>query len=175
MKNILTFSFSVTAFTLLLATPALSAGLYKCVGEHGAPLYQNEPCAPGKELRNMTHDNSLSVVPLTVPEPLPAEDGKAAAPAAKAPAKASQPQVRVVPKTDNTLGNTARARMAIQPGMTRQEVLDRLGAPPMTAGENEGSSGTVRWYYMPTNGDPNMTTVVMQRGAVVSVEREPKK
>src|SRR5438045_4115887 len=61
--------------TLLLATilcvPLAHAGVYKCAGENGTVVYQEDACAQGKELRNFDTDPpDLSIIPgRAVPAP----------------------------------------------------------------------------------------------------------
>ncbi|MDR2710812.1 MAG: DUF4124 domain-containing protein, partial [Burkholderiales bacterium] len=45
----------------LASSAATAAELYKCAGDGGVPTYQNMPCAKGKELRNMSSEDTLSV------------------------------------------------------------------------------------------------------------------
>ena len=55
--------------------------------------------------------------------------------------------------------------------MTEAEVLARLGSPDVTTGSAKG--GTVRWTYLPTDGDPEtITALVLTKGTVTDVERK---
>ncbi len=55
--------------------------------------------------------------------------------------------------------------------MTEAEVLARLGSPDVTTGN--AKSGTVRWTYLPTDGDPEtITALVLTKGTVTDVERK---
>ncbi|MDR2016042.1 MAG: outer membrane protein assembly factor BamE [Burkholderiales bacterium] len=211
MKNALLRSAPVTACltawlgsTLIALTPsaAIASNIYKCAGEGGIPVYQDTPCEKGKELRNLTNDDTLSVVPMRVePSRLPPPPPPAAPPAVVAPepVAAIPPQpsegaplaVREaepapdVPSTPppavfpdaTTLSATALARIAIAPGMTAAEVEARLGPPPMTGGAgSDAPDQPVRWFYLPTEGDSDtITTIVLKRGKVTDVERKPMK
>ena len=61
---------ALLALILLLLASAAYGAIYKCSIEKGTVVYQDTPCGPGKELRNLDTDPpNLSVVPGT---PLPA-------------------------------------------------------------------------------------------------------
>jgi len=83
---------------------AVAADLYKCAGDGGIPVYQNAPCEKGKELRNLSNEDTLSVVPMRVepsrlpppppstpPLPPPAVTPPATVPATNAPSPGSAP------------------------------------------------------------------------------------
>jgi len=146
------------AFALALALPA-HAGVYKCAGEKRAVVYQDSPCAEGRELRNLETDPAtLSVVPGTpvphsVPKSLPAEK-PAKARASSGPARGGDPG----------------ERRFLRAGMTQAEVLHKIGRPDMklNARRKEG----VQWSYLPIAGDADtLTTVTFNGGAVSRVER----
>jgi uncharacterized protein DUF4124 len=145
---------------LLLAT-ALSAqgGLYKCSAEKGAVIYQDGPCAPGRELRNLEVDPAqVSVVPGT---PVPAR------PAAREPAPKREKAQPVVARTRD--GNPAERRF-LRTGMTAAEVVARVGRPDMQSSgrRKEGQ----QWSYLPTAGDADtLTTVTFAGGTISRVER----
>jgi hypothetical protein len=158
---------ALAAWTLVSA-PA-RADVYKCAGERGIPVYQEMPCAAGKELRNFQADPPEITV-------LPAQRANAAAAAAAVAAKTT-------PATAAKAGNDARpgksARLAgdaserrnVRLGMTEAEVLAKLGTPDVTAGGRIG--GPVRWMYMPAPGDPETTTaLVITKGVVTDIERK---
>jgi len=151
------------AFVLLLvlwaAQPA-HAAIYKCANEKGGVIYQDIPCAPGKELRNLDVDPAaLSVVPGT---PVPAAKA-ATAPAAK-PARVQTGTVKVK-------GGDPAERKFIQAGMSEAEVILKIGRPEVEA-KGRGKNGH-RWSYMPTAGDPNtLTTLTLAGGKVTHVERK---
>lgn len=152
------------AFVLLLllwaAQPA-HAAIYKCANEKGGGVvYQDQPCGPGKELRNLDVDPAtVSVVPGT---PVPAPKS-AAAPAAK-PARVQTGTVKVK-------GGNPAERKFIQTGMSEAEVIVKVGRPDIEA-KGRGKDGQ-RWSYMPTAGDPDtLTTLTLAGGKVTHVERK---
>ena len=56
----------IGAFAAALAIVSLPAAatIYKCQGASGAPVYQDEPCPSGKELRNFQNDPpEITVLP----------------------------------------------------------------------------------------------------------------
>jgi hypothetical protein len=150
------------AFILLLllwAVQPVHAAVYKCANEKGGVIYQDIPCAPGKELRNLDADPAtVSVVPGT---PVPAAKA-AAAPAAK--------PTRVQTGTVKVKGGNPAERKFIQAGMSEAEVILKVGRPDVEAkGRKEGH----RWSYMPTAGDPDtLTTLTLAGGKVTHVERK---
>ena len=143
------------------AAPA-GASVFKCAGDGGAVVYQDAPCAPGRELRNFATDPpALSVIPggtaATRPLPgnVPDEPPRASRNAAVAQA------------------NDARAaeRKFVRSGMSEAEVLKRLGRPDVTSGGSR--RGNHRWAYLPVPADPGtITTLTFQNGNVVDVERK---
>jgi hypothetical protein len=184
---------------IALAPPATAATeIYKCAGEGGVPIYQNRPCEKGKELRNLTGEDTLSVVPMRVePSRLPPPPPPPAVPSTPAPTEpaAVVPLPGVMPLPDKApeaareavstpvvgipeatpLGAVALARMTVKPGMTTAEVEASLGSPPMTGGGDNPDQPT-RWFYLPTEGDEEtITTIVFLRGKVTEVERKPMK
>src|SRR5438034_1370318 len=46
---------TLAAALAIVSLPA-AATIYKCQGANGVPVYQDEPCPPGKELRDFTKD-----------------------------------------------------------------------------------------------------------------------
>jgi hypothetical protein len=55
---------SFVVATLALGAGAASADVFKCAGERGAPVYQEAPCPPGKELRNFqANPPEITVLP----------------------------------------------------------------------------------------------------------------
>src|SRR5690242_1193955 len=113
---------SIHFLIMVLATAALPAAatIYKCQGANGAPVYQDEPCPPGKALRDFDKDPpTVSVMPLTPPvgsttgqTPPPAPSS---APKIKSGARIKAPQVA---------GNPAN-RKFLAPGIYEGEVLTR--------------------------------------------------
>jgi hypothetical protein len=146
------------AFLVAAALPA-HAGLYKCETGKGAVVYQDGPCEPGRELRNLELDPAhLSVVPGT-PVPRKAERREPAPRTEKARTVATR--IR---------GGNAAERKFLRTGMTAAEVVARVGRPDMQSSgrHREGS----QWSYLPTAGDADtLTTVVFASGTVSRVER----
>jgi hypothetical protein len=145
-------------FLLATALPA-HGGLYKCAGDKAAVIYQDGPCAPGRELRNLETDPAqLSVVPGT---PVPPRA------ATHEPAPKREKVQRVVTRTRG--GDPAQRRF-LRAGMTASEVVARVGRPDMqlSGRRKEGQ----QWSYLPTAGDADtLTTVTFAGGAVSRVER----
>jgi len=154
---------TMPAFFLLLllwaAQPA-HAAVYKCANEKGGVVYQDIPCPPGRELRNLDADPAtLSVVPGI---PVPAAQS-ASAPAAK-PARVRMGTVKVK-------GGNPAERKFIQAGMSEAEVILKVGRPDVEA-KGRGKQGH-RWSYMPTAGDADtLTTLTLAGGKVTHVERK---
>jgi len=156
---------------LVLAPPGVArATIYKCGLDGGRFLYQDTPCAPGRELRDFDRDPAnVSVVPFSpAPSPPPAASTKAkAARAADRPAAAPK-AAKAETRPRKTVGD-GRQRRFLRPGMSEGEVLARVGAPDVKAKVRKG----VRWQYMPVpEDDHTMTTLTFERGAVVDVERK---
>lgn len=150
---------------LALAAPPVAADVYKCAGEGRAPVYQEMPCAPGKELRNFQTDPP----PITV---LPAQGGAAPAPSpAKSPPAGGARAGNDAKPGKSPAAGDASERKLVRLGMTEAEVLAKLGQPDMTTGRKNG--GTARWTYMPAPGDPEtITAITLNKGAVVDIERK---
>jgi len=147
---------------LAFACPAI-AQPYKCAGDGGVPMYQDVPCAPGRELRNFAADPAnVSVLPLRPPPGTTTR--QSSPPPAKARTAAGERKEKARPAGDPA------ERRHLHPGMQEGEVLARAGPPDMKSG---GSGRKVaRWTYMPSQGDPQtLTTVVFEYGKVVEVER----
>jgi Domain of unknown function (DUF4124) len=147
------------ALALATTLPA-HGGLYKCAGEKGAVIYQDGPCAPGRELRNLETDPAqLSVVPGT-PVPL------------RAPAREATPKrERIKHAVTKTGGGDPAQRRFLRTGMTASEVMARVGRPDMqlSGRRKEGQ----QWSYLPTAGDADtLTTVTFAGGTVSRVERK---
>jgi hypothetical protein len=142
-----------------------TADVYKCAGEGKAPVYQESPCPPGKELRNFQVDPPEITV-------LPGKPGAGAA----AP---SPPKAAAGAKPDKEPNGAARAvkpkgdpaeRRHLHTGMSEGEVLARVGAPDATTGAK--GARQVRWTYFPADGDlETVTTVTLFHGYVTDVER----
>lgn len=146
----------------ITAGGAAVASVYKCAGTGGIPVYQEVPCLPGRELRNFDADPpALSVIPGA--EPGTAAPGSAAR--EKAPTTAEKKE-----RARNDRGDAAERRHA-HTGMSEGEVVAKLGRPDMTAGS--GAKSKRRWTYFPAPGDPDtITTLYIDRGAVVAVDRK---
>jgi hypothetical protein len=146
-------------FALSLALPA-DAGVYKCLGERGAIVYQDSACAEGRELRDLEADPAtLSVVPGT---PVPRSSTRPAPAPKLEKARSASVKLR---------GGDPAERKFLRTGMTEAEVLHRIGRPDMqlNARRKEGR----QWSYLPTAGDPDtLTTVTFNGGAVIRVERK---
>ncbi len=147
------------ALALVLTLPA-QAGVYKCAAEKRAVVYQDSPCAEGRELRNLETDPAtLSVVPGT---PVPRSAAKSL-PAEK-PAKVRTANVRV-------RGGDPGERRFLRTGMTQAEVLHRIGRPDMQL--NSRRKEGMQWSYLPAAGDADtLTTVTFAGGMVTRVERK---
>jgi hypothetical protein len=161
---------SICALAALALAPAARADVYKCEGTGGVPVYQEMPCAKGKELRNFQTDPpEITILPAlprsgsALPErPVAPTDAKAARDAK--PAKDAKPGKSV-------LAGDASERKFLRTGMTEGEVLEKLGQPDMTVGGK--NSVAVRWTYMPAPGDPDtITSVTLTKGKVTDIERK---
>jgi len=148
--------------TLLLVPFAAQAQVYKCAGRGNVPVYQDAPCAPGQELRNFAADPAeVSVLPL---RPLPSV-GTTTASGGGGASSHAKPSARA----ERTRGGDPAQRRYLYAGMHEGEVLARAGAPDMKAGGGKSS----RWTYLPHAGDPQtLTTVVLEHGKVIDVERK---
>ena len=148
------------------ATPGVAAAntVYKCADAAGSVVYQDAPCADGKELRNFATDPpALSVIPGT---PVP---GSPAAPQATTTSEraTSAGQRRVAARNATKAGE----RRFIQVGMSTADVVQRIGRPDVDARNPRGKGQ--RWSYLPKEGDPNtITTVTLIDGRVAEVERK---
>lgn len=172
-------AWTALALALLAPLPAI-ADLYKCVGDDSAPVYQDTPCRPGRELRDFQSDPAtVSVVPFAKPAPA----AKSAAPAAAATPpperttrhKTFEPKVlRHSGKPAVAPGKTAERRF-LHAGMSEAEVLAKIGAPDIRSGGSSRKSGA-RWSYLPADGDPGMiTTLHFQAGQVTQIDRQPSR
>jgi hypothetical protein len=150
---------------LAVASSAARADVYKCAGEGPVPIYQEAPCAKGKELRNFQTDPPEITI-------LPAPSRASPPPAAAKTATASDAKVvkDAKPGKSSTAGD-ASERKLIRPGMTEAEVRAKLGYPDMTTGGKNGAAA--RWTYMPVQGDPEtITSVTLFKGAVTEIDRK---
>jgi Domain of unknown function (DUF4124) len=146
------------------ATPA-AATIYKCQGDNGAPVYQDEPCRTGKELRDFDKDPpTVSVLPL----------GPAAGTTTRQTLAPAQPAAKIKTgarsKTSLPVGNPSE-RKFLAPGIHEGEVVTRIGPPDMKSG---GSGRKIaRWTYLPVPEDAQtITTLTFEHGRLVEVERK---
>jgi hypothetical protein len=155
----------VTCCALLGGGGAMAAGVHKCAGAGGTPLYQQVPCAPGTELRDLGADPpTLSVVPGVPLGSAPA--ASAAAGRVERTRRASEP-----PRARRSAAHDGQSRRFVRAGMSEGEVLAQLGRPDARAGA--GSKGRTRWTYLPTAGDAQtLTLIIFERGVVADVERK---
>jgi hypothetical protein len=152
---------SVAIAALAAGTAALPAGatVYKCRGEAGSVIYQEEPCPAGRELRNFDVDPpDISVIPAFIPSP-----GARPAPAVERP--------KEVPLLDRDhaagkAAGDAKERKFLHAGMTEAEVLHKVGHPDATSGGSK--SRQTHWSYLPAEGDPDTVTSITFAGGVVS-------
>jgi hypothetical protein len=164
MRSLLALSVarSLAALAVAVAAAHAHAGLYKCAAEKGAVVYQDAPCAEGRQLRDLERDPpQLSVVPGT---PVPPRATKVVKAAAPKPAKARASAAR-------RRGGDAGERKFLRMGMSEAEVVHRIGRPDMRQGgrRKEGQ----QWSYLPTAGDADtLTTVTFVDGMVSRVERK---
>jgi len=156
---------ALAAALAIVSLPAF-ATIYKCQGANGAPVYQDEPCPSGKELRDFDKDPpTVSVMPVTPPvgsttrqtlPPVPSS-----APKIKSGARVKAPQIS---------GNPAD-RKFLAPGINEGEVLTRLGPPDLKSGGN--GRKIARWTYLPVPEDRGtITTLTFEHGRLVEVERK---
>ena len=148
----------------LAATPIAHADVYKCAGDGGVPVYQEMPCAKGKELRNF----QLDPPEITI---LPSQPRASVAPDAKAPVAKADTKTNDAKPGKSALAGDASERKFVRTGMTEAEVLAKLGQPDMTVGGKNGKPA--RWTYMPAPGDPEtITSVTLTKGTVTEVDRK---
>ena len=151
------------ACLLAAALPASSiAGVYKCARDDGSATYQENPCPPGKELRDFERDPAtVSVIPFRLS---PSTETSSPERAPSAPAKAGRK-----PRKTAEQGNPA-GRKFLVPGIGEGEVVARVGRPDMSTGAGRK---TVRWTYLPAPEDPQtITTLTFELGRLVEVERK---
>ena len=152
-----------SALLLAAAEPA-AAGLFKCLADDGTVTYQEEPCPPGRELRDFERDPApVSVIPFRVaPEPADSAKKARAAPPVEKAERASR-------KAAERTGN-ATERKFLAPGIGEGEVVARVGRPDVSSGAGRK---TMRWTYLPTPDDPaTITTLTFELGRLVQVERK---
>lgn len=156
---------SIVLATAMTHASGATADVYKCAGDGGAPVYQESPCPPGKELRNFQVDPpEITVLP--APAVVNPRDPRTTG----APAPKGNVNRDFDAKRPNVVKGDAAERKHIRAGMSEAEVLARLGQPDATSGAKGGKS--VRWSYLPAPGDQEtITSVTFKHGKVTQVER----
>jgi hypothetical protein len=155
---------ALVAFALAALAPVAHADVYKCQGDGGVPVYQEMPCAKGKELRNFQTDPPLITI-------LPAEPRPGAPPAAKSAPAADNKVAKDAKPGKSVQAGDASERKLIRTGMSEGEVLAKLGQPDITAGAK--NNPVHRWTYLPAPGDPEtITTVTLTKGTVTDIDRK---
>jgi Domain of unknown function (DUF4124) len=154
----------LSALWLCAAMP-VGATIFKCQGDNGTPVYQDEPCARGKELRDFDKDPpTVSVMPLG---PSPGASTVQTLPKAPPPAKNKNEGKT---RKSAVAGNPVE-RKFLAPGINEGEVITRIGTPDMKSGGN--GRKTARWTYLPTPEDPRtVTTLTFEHGRLIEVERK---
>jgi hypothetical protein len=150
---------------LLVASAPRAADVFKCAGSDGIPVYQDTPCAAGRELRNFQTDPpAITVLPapeLTL-EPR-APTNPTPAPRASAPGRPPAAGARAA-------GDPAERRF-LRRGMTEGEVIGKVGPPAIT--RPGGRNSTTHWTYLPAPGDPETVTIILfSKGIVTDIERK---
>src|SRR4051794_13848313 len=145
---------------ILICPMTAMAGVYKCAGENGTVVYQEDACAVGKELRNFETDPpALSIISGTaVP-----------APSARPPREARTASLETHESSDKLRGKVsgdATGRKFIRTGMSESEVVAKIGRPDIAAGGNRTHHS--RWSYLPTGDDPDTITTITFNGETVS-------
>lgn len=155
----------VLAALLAALIPAAQAGVFKCRRDDRQVFYQENPCPPGRELRDFDKDPAnVSVIPFAPARPAatPLHANPPRTP--RAVADKRSPRKRAEARGD------ASQRRFLHPGMSEGEVLARVGSPDMTARRGRKST---RWTYMPVPEDRDtITSVVFENGHVAEVERK---
>ena len=151
---------------LALAVPGTAlAGLYKCARNDGSVIYQEDPCPPGKELRDFERDPAHGLgdsVPRCVPRPDSTTVSR--------PPRRQVPSRRQAAQRGRTPRQSPSERKFLVPGINEGEVIARVGRPDVSSG---GGRKTVRWTYLPAPDDPaTITTLTFELGRLVEVERK---
>src|ERR1700682_6543913 len=156
---------SLLTLVLLGQHSSAEATLVKCQGDQGSVIYQDTPCKPGMELRNLEPDPAtVGLVPWS---------SAATTPPAGAP-RTRGPQVARRPADEKISSGKAAERRFIRTGMSEAEVLRRIGKPAVGGhvGRQRGKGGE-RWSCVPAAGDPDtITTLTIVGGQVANVERK---
>lgn len=165
MPSLFVLSLSMT-LVLLGHHVSAEATMVKCQGDQGSVIYQDTPCKPGMELRNLDTDPAtVSVVPWSSATTTP--------PAAAPRTRGAQVARRRLPDEKISSGKAAERRF-IRTGMSEAEVLRRIGKPAVDGhvGRKQGKDGK-HWSYLPAAGDPDtITTLTIVAGQVANVERK---
>jgi len=158
------FVLSLSTLVLLTHYSSAEAMLVKCQGDQGSVIYQDTPCKPGTELRNLDTDPAtLSVVPWSSAAPTP----PAVAPRTRGA------QVTRRPPDEKISSGKAAERRFIHTGMSEAEVLRRIGKPEVDGHVSRKLKGGKHWSYLPAAGDPDtITTITIVGGQVANVERK---
>jgi len=163
-----------TIVALLWPLPA-PAGLYKCARDDGTVMYQEDPCASGRELRDFERDPAtVSVVPFSVPPPgsadaLPRARSNAARSNESEKTAGKKTRASTKAKAENGAMNAAERKFLV-PGIGEGEVVARIGRPDMSTAAGRK---TIRWTYLPAPDDPStITTLTFELGRLIQVERK---
>ena len=148
---------------IALSAATAQATIYKCRGGGGAPIYQDEPCLTGKELRDFDKDPpTVSVMSLAPPNGTTTRQTLPPPPKARIVTRAKTPAVPT--------GNPSE-RKFLAPGINEGEVLTRVGPPNLKSGGN--GRKIARWTYLPVPEDAStITTLTFEHGRLVEVERK---
>jgi hypothetical protein len=167
------FAFALGTFTLPAEAAAGTTSIHKCGVEGGAVTYQDEPCKPGRELRDFDKDPAeVSVVPFA-PAPqsvqaVPKRTKESAAATREPPARKQNDRAA---KRESHRGDAAQ-RKFLAPGIAIGQVLARIGTPDMKSGGGKGRKSE-RWTYLPAADDPQtVTTLTFEAGRLIEVERK---
>ena len=137
MHAVARFSFCLVAVALAVVPSGTRAEVYKCAGEGAIPVYQEVPCAKGRELRNFQTDPpEITILPA------PSRANPAPSAAKNATANDAKSGKDAKPGKSTTAGD-ASERKLIRTGMTEGKVLAKLGYPDMTTGGKNGAAA--RW------------------------------
>ncbi|MEP7062285.1 MAG: DUF4124 domain-containing protein [Betaproteobacteria bacterium] len=172
----------LAACALLAAITAASpahADIYKCLGDNSQPVYQDNPCRAGRELRDFQADPAtVSVIPFVTSPSAPAPAATARKTTKReqaASGNAPAPKSSRARGKQNLPAGDASERRFLHAGMSEAEVIARIGAPDIRSG-GSGRRGGARWSYLPTDGDPGMiTTLHFQAGEVTQIDRKPSR
>jgi len=149
---------------LLLACAAGAAaapGVWRCASGGAPPVYQDRPCEPGREQKDLAADPPpLSIVPFELPAPPPVARTKPRR------TEAAPPRPR---RSETRVTGDAAERRHVREGMSEGEVLARLGSPDLASPK---AGRKARWTFLPAPGDPQTLTLIrFEEGRVVAVER----